>query len=45
MTGQILHPLDPLSAEELASGMSHARQAWNVGFNHFVITCQLEEPD
>ena len=38
------HPLDPLSADELASVISHARQVWGFGESHFVVTCQLQEP-
>ena len=38
------HPLDPLSPAELHSVITGARTSWGIGENHFVITCQLEEP-
>jgi primary-amine oxidase len=38
------HPLDPLSAAELALVIEHARPAWNLTDRHLVAMCQLQEP-
>ena len=44
-TTSLAHPLDPLSSEELAAVITHARSAWSLTERHLVAMCQLNEPD
>ena len=39
------HPLDPLSGEEQAEIVAHARRVWQLGDHHLFAMLQLEEPE
>lgn len=40
-----MHPLDPLSAQELEEVVKHSRKAWDLKEHHLFAMVQLNEPD
>ena len=43
-TGTRIHPLDPLSAQELKDVVQHARNIWKLDHRHLFAMVQLHEP-
>ena len=43
-TGTRIHPLDPLSAQELKNVVQHARNIWKLDHRHLFAMVQLHEP-
>ena len=43
-TGTRIHPLDPLSAQELKEVVQHARNIWKLDHRHLFAMVQLHEP-
>lgn len=43
-TGTCVHPLDPLSAQELKDVVQHARNIWKLDHRHLFAMVQLHEP-
>ena len=43
-TGTRIHPLDPLSAQELKDVVQHARNMWKLDHRHLFAMVQLHEP-
>ena len=43
-TGTCIHPLDPLSAQELRDVVEHARNVWKLDHRHLFAMVQLQEP-